>query len=82
MPIKDRVFIVTGASSRIGLSTATALSDHGAKVALPARSTDALQKLAQQLPDSLPITVDMTQVDQVREAVSAVHDTTVASTAL
>jgi len=37
MQIKDRVFIVTGASSGIGLATAIALSDRGAKVALLAR---------------------------------------------
>src|SRR5215470_11771836 len=73
MQVKDRVFIVTGASSGIGLATATALSDRGAKVALLARSTDALEKLAQQLPGSLPITVDMTQFVRVREAVRAVH---------
>jgi NAD(P)-dependent dehydrogenase (short-subunit alcohol dehydrogenase family) len=73
MQIKDRVFIVTGASSGIGLTTAIALSDRGAKVALLARSTDALKKLAQQLPGSLPVTVDMTQFDRVREAVGAVH---------
>jgi NADP-dependent 3-hydroxy acid dehydrogenase YdfG len=48
MQIEDRVFIVTGASSGIGESTAIALSKHGAKVALLARSADALQKLAQQ----------------------------------
>ncbi|HEX3376317.1 MAG TPA: SDR family oxidoreductase [Candidatus Acidoferrales bacterium] len=74
MQIKDRVFIVTGASSGIGLSTAIALSERGAKVALLARSTDALQKLAQQLPCSLPVTMDMTKFDQVREVVSAVHE--------
>jgi short-subunit dehydrogenase len=73
MQIKDHVFIVTGASSGIGLSTAIALSDRGAKVALLARSSDALQKLAQQLPGSLPVTVDMTKFDRVREAVNAVH---------
>lgn len=73
MQIKDHVFIVTGASSGIGLSTAIALSDRGAKVALLARSGDALQKLAQQLSGSLPVTVDMTNFDQVREAVRAVH---------
>ncbi|HTV55798.1 MAG TPA: SDR family NAD(P)-dependent oxidoreductase, partial [Terriglobia bacterium] len=73
MQIKVGVFIVTGASSGIGLATAAALSDRGAKVALLARSTDALQKLAQQLPGSLPVTVDMTQFDRVREAVGAVH---------
>jgi short-subunit dehydrogenase len=73
MQIKDRVFIVTGASSGIGLSTAEALSERGAKVALLARSTDALKGLAQQLPGSLPVTVDMTQFDRVKEAVGALH---------
>ncbi len=69
MQIEDRVFIVTGASSGIGLATATALSGRGAKVALLARSTDALETLAQRLPGSLPLSVDMTQFDRVREAV-------------
>jgi len=73
MQIKDHVFIVTGASSGIGLSTAIALFDRGARIALLARSTEALHKLAQQLPGSLPVTADMTQFDRVREAVSDVH---------
>jgi NADP-dependent 3-hydroxy acid dehydrogenase YdfG len=51
MQIKDHVFIVTGASSGIGLATAAALSGRGAKVALLARSTDALEKLAQRTPE-------------------------------
>jgi NAD(P)-dependent dehydrogenase (short-subunit alcohol dehydrogenase family) len=73
MQIQDRIFIVTGASSGIGLSTAMALSERGAKVALLARSSDALQELAQELPGSLPVTVDMTRFDRVREAVGTVH---------
>jgi hypothetical protein len=73
LQIKDHVFIVTGASSGIGLSTAMALSDRGAKVALLARSGDALQRLAQQLPGSLPVTADMAKFDRVREAVRTVH---------
>jgi short-subunit dehydrogenase len=73
MQIKDHVFIVTGASSGIGLSTATALSERGARVALLARSGDALKKLSEQLPGSLPVTADMTKFDRVREAVRAVH---------
>ena len=73
MEIKDRVFIVTGASSGIGFSTAIALSDRGAKVALLARSTDLLRDLAQKLPGSLPVTADVTQFDRVREAVRRVH---------
>jgi short-subunit dehydrogenase len=73
MQIKDRVFIVTGASSGIGRSTAIALSDRGAKVALLARSRDALDKLAQELPGSFPVTVDMTKFDRVRQAIREVH---------
>jgi short-subunit dehydrogenase len=73
MQIKDHVFIVTGASSGIGLSTAIALSERGGKVALLARSSEALKKLAQQLPGSVDVTVDMTKFDQVREAVRRVH---------
>ncbi|HKV47258.1 MAG TPA: SDR family oxidoreductase [Candidatus Acidoferrales bacterium] len=73
MQIKDHVFIVTGASSGIGMSTAIALSERGAKVALLARSGDALQKLAEQLPASLPIRADVTDFDHVREAIRAVH---------
>ena len=73
MQIKDHVFIVTGASSGIGLSTAMALADRGAKVALLARSGDALQELSQQLAGSLPVAADMTKFDSVRKAVCAVH---------
>jgi NADP-dependent 3-hydroxy acid dehydrogenase YdfG len=57
----------------IGLSTAMALSERGAKVALLARSTDALKELAQKLPGSLPLTVDMTEFDRLKEAVGVVR---------
>src|SRR5579862_965160 len=73
MQIKDGVFIVTGASSGIGLATAIALSDCGAKVALLARSTDALVEVSQKLPGSLPVTADMTAFDRVREAVGVIQ---------
>src|ERR1700688_3936003 len=73
MEIKDHVFIVTGASSGIGLSTAIALSERGAKVALLARSSHALQELARKLQGSVPFSVDMAQFARVREAVGAVH---------
>jgi NADP-dependent 3-hydroxy acid dehydrogenase YdfG len=82
MQVKDRVFIVTGASSGIGLATAIALSDRGAKVALLARSADGLQELARKLPGSLPVTVDMTQFDGVREALPPCTGITAASMVL
>jgi short-subunit dehydrogenase len=73
MQIDDRVFIVTGASSGIGLATAIALADRGAKVALLARSTQALEVLSARLVGSLPVTVDMTDFGGVRRAVDQVH---------
>lgn len=72
MQIHNNVFIVTGASSGIGLATAKALTAKGANVALLARSTDALSALGEELPGSLPVTVDMTDFTAVREAISKV----------
>jgi short-subunit dehydrogenase len=73
MQIKDHVFLVTGASSGIGLSTAVALAERGAKVALLARSKEALGELAARLPGSLPIVADMTDFAGVRQAVQKVY---------
>jgi len=47
--IKDKVAIVTGASSGIGYVTALALSKAGAKVAIGARRTDKLTKLEEEI---------------------------------
>jgi short-subunit dehydrogenase len=71
--ISERVFIVTGASSGIGLSTAVALAERGAKVALLARTKDALEALAARLPGSLPVVVDMIDFGAIRRTVAAVH---------
>ncbi|HET6808258.1 MAG TPA: SDR family oxidoreductase [Nitrososphaera sp.] len=47
--IKDKVAIVTGASSGIGYATALALSRAGAKVAAGARRTDRLESLQSEI---------------------------------
>jgi NADP-dependent 3-hydroxy acid dehydrogenase YdfG len=47
--IKDKVAIVTGASSGIGHATALALSKAGAKVAIGARRTDKLSELENEI---------------------------------
>src|SRR5580704_8333099 len=73
MQIKDRVFVVTGASSGIGLATARALASNGAKVALLARTTDLLSQFAKELPNSFPVTADMTDFPAVRQAITQVH---------
>ncbi|MES1228225.1 MAG: SDR family oxidoreductase, partial [Armatimonadota bacterium] len=74
MQIQDHVFIVTGASSGIGLSTAEALTQKGGKVALLARSQDALTELSSRLPNSLPVAADMTDFEAVRAAIKRIHE--------
>ena len=46
---KDKVIIVTGASSGIGLASATRFVSLGAKVVLAARSLDKLEKVAEEI---------------------------------
>ena len=43
---KDKVVIITGASSGIGLASARLLGSFGADVVMAARSLDKLQELA------------------------------------
>lgn len=47
--IKDKVVIITGASSGIGEATAKLLASHGAKVVLGARRTDNLKRIADEI---------------------------------
>ena len=50
--IKDKVTIITGASSGIGYATALTLSKAGAKVAIGARRVDKLEALAKKITDN------------------------------
>jgi len=72
MNIADKVVIVAGASSGIGLATARLLAAHGARVALAARSRDKLNRLATELPDSVAIPTDMRSAEDIRHMVEKV----------
>jgi len=50
--IKDKVAIITGASSGIGYATALALAKGGAKVAIGARRTDRLEELENKIKET------------------------------
>ena len=73
MRIDGLAFIVTGASSGIGLATARAIAARGGRVALLARSAEALRALADTLPGSLPVVADMTDFDAIRRAVTDIE---------
>ncbi len=69
MDIQDKIAIVTGASSGIGLATAELLTARGAKVALVSRSKDRLDDISKELTDSLVVTADMTKEAEIRKMV-------------
>lgn len=72
MDVQDHVIIVTGASEGIGEATARLAAKQGARVALVARSTDKLTRLAAELPGSFPMTTDMRDMAAIRSMVDAV----------
>ena len=73
MDVKDKVIIVTGASEGIGEASARLLAGRGAAVALVARSTDRIERLAGELRGAFPYTADMSHLDAVRAMIVAVH---------
>jgi NAD(P)-dependent dehydrogenase (short-subunit alcohol dehydrogenase family) len=70
MDIKNKVVIVTGASSGIGLAAAELFARKGAKLVLAARSKDTLDKLASEMPDAVAVQTDMTKADSVKAMVA------------
>jgi short-subunit dehydrogenase len=72
MIVKDKIAIVTGASSGIGLATAKLLTNRGAKVALVARSRGKLVKLSKELPGSFVAVADMAVEKDIKNMVKKV----------
>lgn len=60
-PLAEKVVIITGASSGIGVATARALAPLGCRLTLAARSADKLRALAKELgPTALDVPTDVT----------------------
>ena len=66
MEVRDKIVIVTGASSGIGLATARLLTSKGANVALVARSREKLEDLSKELARSVAIAADMAKEQDAR----------------
>jgi NAD(P)-dependent dehydrogenase (short-subunit alcohol dehydrogenase family) len=74
MDIREKVTIITGASTGIGRATARLFAERGAIVVLAARSADKLEALAHELREqgkrALAVPTDVTQEDAVRNLVA------------
>lgn len=77
--IKDKVIIITGASSGIGEATAKLLASQGAKVVLGARRTDNLKRIADEIKQSggqvAYQTLDVTRQEDNDRIVKLAQDT-------
>src|SRR5712675_120298 len=77
--IKDKIVVITGASSGLGEATARRLSAAGAKIVLGARRTKHLDALAGELTgnggSAIAITTDVTDREQVKALVDAAVST-------
>jgi NADP-dependent 3-hydroxy acid dehydrogenase YdfG len=71
--IKDKVVVITGASSGLGEATARHLAQQGARLVLGARRQDRIQALAKELTGSgseaVAVTMDVTDRQQVQTLV-------------
>ena len=65
---KDKVVVITGASSGIGMAAARLFASYGAKLSLAARSLDRLKALAEELTD------DRSRILCVKTDVSVMED--------
>jgi NAD(P)-dependent dehydrogenase (short-subunit alcohol dehydrogenase family) len=71
--LRDKVFIVTGASEGLGRALATALAAAGCKMTLAARNADGLEAAATAIQaaggDAFPVPTDVTSDEQVQALV-------------
>src|SRR6185503_3666277 len=76
MDVKDKVIIVTGASSGIGEATARQFAGEGAKVVLAARRVDRLESLAQEIDrmgagaETLVVQADLSKLEDIQSLIN------------
>lgn len=78
MRVKDKVVVITGASSDIGKGLVKRFVEEGAKVVLVARNLDGLEKVRKEVGNekaTASITCDLTNESQVQQAINQIVDT-------
>jgi NAD(P)-dependent dehydrogenase (short-subunit alcohol dehydrogenase family) len=72
-PLREKVVLITGGSSGIGRATALRLAGLGSRLALAARTREALDEAAQEVrargAEALVLPTDVTEAEQCRQAV-------------
>jgi NAD(P)-dependent dehydrogenase (short-subunit alcohol dehydrogenase family) len=71
--LENKVIVVTGATSGIGLATARILVARGARVVAVGHRQAALDLVAAELPGALPILADLARPSEARAMVEAAH---------
>lgn len=72
---KDKVIIVTGASSGIGLATAKLFASNGARVVMAARSIDKLEKIRNEMPEPANVLCVKTDVSVEEDCKNLIDET-------
>ena len=72
---KDKVIIVTGASSGIGLSTARLFASFGSKVVMAARSIDKLEQFRNEMPEPANVLCVKTDVTVEEDCKNLIEET-------
>ncbi|MER5499315.1 MULTISPECIES: SDR family oxidoreductase [unclassified Streptomyces] len=73
--LKDRVYIVTGATRGLGNATAAALAADGARVIITGRDERRVEKAAAELgPDAVGLVADNADPESARRLVDAAHE--------
>jgi NAD(P)-dependent dehydrogenase (short-subunit alcohol dehydrogenase family) len=74
-PLNGRVFVVTGATSGLGLASVRALAAHGAQVVLAVRDEEKGRRLAAELAGKpLVRRIDLTELTSVRAFAAGLHE--------
>ena len=72
--VKDKVTIITGSTSGIGLDTARVFAQNGAKVVISGRNEEVLQKTAKELRDEglevIGIRCDVSNEEDIKNLIS------------
>ena len=77
MKLQNKIAVITGGSSGIGLATAKELKQNGARVVIVGRNAEAVNKAADELGgDTLGVTADVLKIADIKRAFQTIREQT------